>query len=68
MLSKNSQKISEWAYQWKMSCNPDISKHDKKNVFFGKSYKFTDPPVFSNKSPVVLSKILWCSSRWEAEL
>ena len=58
MLSKNSQKILEWAYQWKMSFNPDISKHDKNIVFSGKSHKFTDPPVFSNKSPVASQKYI----------
>ena len=68
MLSKNSQKILEWAYQWKMSFNPDISKHDKNIVFSGKSHKFTDPPVFSDQSPVVQSGIHCCSSRGEAKL
>ena len=51
-----------------MSFNPDISKHDKNIVFSGKSHKFTDPPVFSNKSPVVQSEIHCCSSRGETKL
>lgn len=68
MLTKNSQKILEWSYQWKMSFNPDISKHDKNIVFSGKSHKFTGPSVFSDKSPVVQSEIHCCSSKADAKL
>ena len=31
-LNKDLEKISMWAYQWKMSFNPDISKHAQEIV------------------------------------
>ena len=33
-MNDDLEKISMWAYQWKMSFNPDISKQAKKITFF----------------------------------
>ena len=33
--SKDLEKISVWAYQWKMSINPDISKQVQGNALVG---------------------------------
>ena len=52
-LNKDLQKISEWAYQRKMSFNPDQSKQDKDAIFSRKITKsshlqisFINMPVF----------------------
>ena len=40
------KKISEWAYQWKISFNPDISKQAKEVIFSRKAVKASHPEVF----------------------
>ena len=52
-LNKNLQKISEWAYKWKMSFNPDLNKKAQKVVFSGKLNKSSHPKIFFNNVPVV---------------
>ena len=32
-INKDLQKISEWAYEWKMSFNPDLNKQAQEVVF-----------------------------------
>ena len=32
-LNKNLQKVSEWTYQWKISFNPNQTKHAQKVIF-----------------------------------
>ena len=32
-VNKDLQKISEWAYKWKMFSNPDLNKQAQKVVF-----------------------------------
>ena len=42
-------KLSRWAYQWKMSFNPDINKHATKVYFSQRRRKSLPPPIiFSN--------------------
>ena len=36
-LNDDLEKISNWAYQWKMSFNPDKSKQAQKVIFSGKT-------------------------------
>ena len=51
-LNNDLLKISKWAYQWKMSFNPDVSKQAQEVVFSRKSHKLAHPPVFFNNVPV----------------
>ena len=51
-LNDDLLKISKWAYQWKMSFNPDVSKQAQEVVFSRKSHKLAHPPVLFNNVPV----------------
>ena len=48
-LNEDLQKISEWAYQWKMSFNPDQNKQPQEVIFSRKITKsyFNNMPIFS---------------------
>ena len=48
----NSDFISEWAYQWKISFNPDISKQAHENIFSRKAVKAFHLAVSFNNIPV----------------
>ena len=43
---------NNWAYQWKMSFNPDISKQAHEVVFSRKNIKISHPPLTFNNIPV----------------
>ena len=45
-------KIKEWAFQWKMSFNPDPSKQAQEIIFTRKVKKVLHPPIFFNNKPV----------------
>ena len=47
-LNNDLLKISKWAYQWKMSFNPDVSKQAQEVIFSRKSHKLAHPPVIFN--------------------
>ena len=47
-LYSNLKNISEWAYQWKMSFNPDVSKQAQEVIFLRKAVKASHPAVFFN--------------------
>ena len=50
-LKIDSVKINDWAYQWKMTFNPDPSKRAQEVIFSRKLNKDYDPPVaFNNKN------------------
>ena len=51
-LNDDLIKISDWAYQWKMSFNPEVTKKAQEVVFSCKSQKVTHPTVYFNNSPV----------------
>ena len=51
-LNSDLKKISEWAYQWKMAFNPDISKQAQEVIFSRKAVKASHPAVFFNDIPV----------------
>ena len=50
-LNSNFKKISNWAFQWKMSFNPDFSKQVEEVIFSRKIQKTCHPSIhFNNKS------------------
>ena len=51
-LNNDLVKISRWAYQWKMSFNPDPSKQAQKVIFSRKTKKEYRPPVAFNNDNV----------------
>ena len=51
-LNDDLNKISEWAFQWKMAFNPDLFKQVQEIVFSCKTHKISHPKV---NSPVVQS-------------
>ena len=52
VLSRNLQKISEWAHKWKMSFNPDVSKRALKVIFSRKQAKSVHPDLVFNNTLV----------------
>ena len=42
----------EWAFQWKMSFNPDPTKQDQEVIFSRKATKKNHPKIFFNNIPV----------------
>ena len=53
-MNKDLEKISMWAYWWKMSFSPDISKQAQEITFSKKNIDVSHPPLCSNKTPVVV--------------
>ena len=51
-LCKIKDKIKEWAFQWKMSFNPDPSKQAQEVIFTGKVKKVAHLPIFFNNKLV----------------
>ena len=51
-LSEDLDKIKEWAFQCKMSFNPDPSKQAQEVIFTRKVKKFVHPAIFFNNKPV----------------
>ena len=51
-LNEDLQKISEWAYKWKMSFNPDLNKQAQRVIFSWKLNKPSHPKIFFNNAPV----------------
>ena len=54
-LNDNLEKFSYWAYQWKMSFNPDKSKQAQEVIFSRKTQRVIHPPAIFNNMPVVSS-------------
>ena len=54
-LNDDLEKISNWAYQWKMSFNPDKSKQAQEVIFSHKTQRVIHPPAIFNNMPVVRS-------------
>ena len=52
LLNDDLNKISEWAFKWKMIFNPDITKQAKEVIFSRKNTKIDHPTVFFNEVPV----------------
>ena len=51
-INNNLKLISDWAFQWKMSFNPDLSKQAQEIIFSGKKMKSSHPSVYFNNTPV----------------
>ena len=54
-LNKELELISEWAYKWKMSFNPDKNKQAQEVVFSQKQSKPKHSQLLFNKTPVAYS-------------
>ena len=50
-LNSDLRKISVWAYQWKISFNPDVSEKAQEKIFSKKMQKLFNPTVLFNNSP-----------------
>ena len=53
VLNHNLKAIENWAFQWKMSFNPDYTKQAEQIIFSSKSIKAVHPPIYFNISAVV---------------
>ena len=51
-LNQDLNRINNWAFQWKMSFNPDPSKQAEEVIFSSKFQKSTYPPLSFNKNTV----------------
>ena len=51
-LSNDLRKVSNWAYQWKMSFNPDPLKQAQEVIFSRKITKTNHPTLIFNDNPV----------------
>ena len=51
-LDHNLEKISEWAFQWKMKFNPDHTKQAQEIIFSRKKTVSIHPVVYFNNTPV----------------
>ena len=51
-LNDDLVKINNWAYQWKMSFNPDPNKQAQEVIFSRKTKKINHPPLTFSKSTV----------------
>ena len=56
-LNSDLMKISMWAYQWKMSFNPDVSKQAQEVIFSQRAQKLFHPTVLFNNIPVQPSTV-----------
>ena len=56
-LNSDLRKISVWAYQWKMSFNPNVSKQAQEVIFSKKTQKIFHPTILFNNIPVQHSKV-----------
>ena len=50
--NEDFSKISQWAYQWKMSFNPDVPKQVQEIIFSRKKNINNHPVVFFNNLPI----------------
>ena len=53
-LNSDLAKISEWAFKWKMSFNPDPSKPAQEVIFSRKLKTFPHPSITFNNNPLSL--------------
>ena len=51
-LNNDLKKISNWAFQWKMSFNPDPSKQAQEVIFSRKLQKISHPSIYFNNIPI----------------
>ena len=51
-INNDLKLINDWAFQWKMSFNPDHSKQGQEVIFSRKKMKSPHPSVYFNNIPV----------------
>ena len=51
-LHSDLSKISNWAFQWKMSFNPDASKQAQEVIFSRKIQNTCHPPIYLNDKSI----------------
>ena len=51
-INNDLKLINDWAFQWKMSFNPDHSKQGQKVIFSRKKMKSPHPSVYFNNIPI----------------
>ena len=51
-LNNDLRKISNWAFQWKMSFNPDPSEQAQEFIFSCKLQKISHPSIYFNNNPI----------------
>ena len=51
-LNEDLVKITHWAYQWKMSFNPDITKQSQEIIFSRKKNNASHPSLYFNNTPI----------------
>ena len=56
-LNNDLNKVSDWAYTWKMSFNPDHSKQAQEVIFSRKYTKEDHPPIYFNDIPVTQATV-----------
>ena len=56
-LNNDLEKISNWAFQWKMSFNPDINKQAQEAIFSCKLQKSNHHSLTFNGTSVTQSEI-----------
>ena len=56
-LNKDLATVKQWAYQWKMSFNPDPNKQATEVIFSHKKIPVNHPVLFFNDSPIVSSSV-----------
>ena len=56
-LNNDLSKIQQWAYQWKMSFNPDVTKQAQEVIFSKKRSLVNHPPLNFNGSVVQKSAV-----------
>ena len=55
-LNDDLKNINQWAFQWKKSCNPDLSKQSQEVIFSRKIKKMPHPSlVFNNNNVLQIS-------------
>ena len=51
-LNNDLKKIGEWAFQWKMSFNPDPNKQAQELIFSSKVQTTNHPPLYFNENVI----------------
>ena len=51
-LNNDLRKISNWAFQWKTSFNPDPRKQAQQIIFSRKHQKISHPTIYFNNNPI----------------
>ena len=57
-LNEDLAKITHWAYQWKMSFNPDIKKQAQEIIFSRKKNNTSHPGLYINNR-IICSITSW---------